>query len=1292
MSGFSVPSMNWDSDNLPDTFASFRQYCELIFDGPYSSKSDSEKAAYLLLWIGSTGLEIYNGWTFSNDADRKVVTELFRRFETHVQPKSNSWLARFQLQQCRQRTDESTDDFIGRCRHMAKKCKFVDSSEVDFRLVEQLIVGTRHKSVQEKLLEKGDTLSSLDAALEISRTHEATMSQMAQLSPSEVIVSAVERKVRPQPGKNRTRQNRPCMFCGKPPHDRSVCPARDTECRHCRKKGHFADVCLSRPKQIHTVDKAPAQQAKQLAAVNITDPTDLFLGSVQAGDDPWMVQVSMLGTPVSMKLDTGADVTVIPSSVYRTLGHDTLETTKCVLRGANTSRLQVQGTFNADLVMSDGSSTLQQIFVATDLKQALLGRPAIAALGLLTVQADLSAVTSSTTKGISSLEDAKQASPNLFQSLGKFTGDPYKIQLQEKSEPFSLSCPRRVPLPLMDKVKAELHKMEEQGVIVPVDEPTDWCSGLVVVPKPSGAVRLCVDYTRLNKFVRREHHVLPAVDHTLGQLTGAKFFTKLDANSGFYQVPLSEESCKLTTFITPFGRYMFTRLPFGICSAPEHFQKRMSRILEGVPGCALQMDDVLVFGATEDEHDARVAQTLQRLDEHGVTLNPDKCLFKVPSVKFLGHLIDQHGIRPDPEKVQGVADFAPCQDTHDVRRFMGMVNQLGKFSSKIAGVCQPINALLKKDNTWCWGPAQQSAFDKAKDLLSSAPVLALYGSTAPTIVSADASSYGIGAVIKQRQPDGQWKPVSYQSRTLTPTEQRYAQIEKEALGLTWACERFADYLVGMTFSLETDHKPLVPLLSSTPLDDVPPRVLRFRLRLLRFDFSISHVPGKELLIADALSRAPGSCALAASECCLIDEAEAAADTVFSSLPASDARLDEIRQHQDLDPVLSLVAQYMQAGWPPLDQIPASVKPYLQDRASFSKSHGILFNGCRILIPASLRQQVLDQLHSGHLGITKCRARAQHSVWWPGLSTQLADHVANCQSCARDLPPPVSTLLPSRLPELPWQKVAMDFMMHDSSHYLVVVDYFSRFVELARMSSLNAAAVINQLKSIFARHGYPETVVSDNGPPFFSAEFSAWLSSIGVQHVTSSPLHPQGNGLAERAVKTVKAHLRKNADPYEALLSYRATPLECGYSPSELLMSRRLRTGVPISREQRRPTLVGRKSLATKDAQLKERQAENFDKRHKPRMLPALVPGDQVYIADRKEPGTVTSSQSERSSIVETQSGSVLRRNRNALIVDPQSLPVSEPPSTPPLSPVAEPAQRVTRSGRQIHTPIRFRVD
>ena len=266
-----------------------------------------------------------------------------------------------------------------------------------------------------------------------------------------------------------------------------------------------------------------------------------------------------------------------------------------------------------------------------------------------------------------------------------------------------------------------------------------------------------------------------------------------------------------------------------------------------------------------------------------------------------------------------------CQNLADVRRFLGMANQLGRFSPRLASLTHPLRKLLSTGSAWVWGPPQQQAFQDCKKELSSPTVLAPYNINFDTRISADASSFGLGAVIRQRQPSGDWRPIAYQSRAMTPTEERYSQIE-EALAVTWACERFSHYLLGSTFSIHTDHKPIVPLLSSKPLDTLPPRILRFRLKLMRYHFTISHFPGKDLVIADTLSRAPAGSSLPGDHT-LQDEAAACMSVATDSLPASDERLSEFADQQTADPLCSAIATYCREGWHVVSDLPEPLKPY-----------------------------------------------------------------------------------------------------------------------------------------------------------------------------------------------------------------------------------------------------------------------------------------------------------------------------------------------------------------------------
>ena len=377
---------------------------------------------------------------------------------------------------------------------------------------------------------------------------------------------------------------------------------------------------------------------------------------------------------------------------------------------------------------------------------------------------------------------------------------------------------------------------------------------------------------------------------------------------------------------------------------------------------------------------------LQRVKSAGVTLNRDKCVFSQSSVKFLGQIVDAHGVRPDPNKVTAIRGMAAPMNTTELRQYLGMINQLSKFTPNIVELTKPLRELLSKKNEWTWNEIHQKAFSKLKDEVSTQPVLALYSPKLDTIVSAEASSYGIGAVLLQRLLDRSVKPVSYASRSLTPTVQKYAQIEKEALGVTWACERFRDFLTGLQFQIERDHKPLVPLLGSKNLEDLPLRVQRCRLRLMRFKYTISHIPGKELVIADTLSRAPSN-EVYQEEKEFRAEIQAYVDLAVRNIPTSEPKMLEIKQAQQKDEICQKVIQYCQEGWPDKSLVKGEWKQFFHVASELSVEDGLLLRGNRIVIQMALRAPVLNRLHQGHLGINKCRDRARESVWWPGLNRE-----------------------------------------------------------------------------------------------------------------------------------------------------------------------------------------------------------------------------------------------------------------------------------------------------------------
>ncbi|GFN99392.1 Pol polyprotein [Plakobranchus ocellatus] len=394
------------------------------------------------------------------------------------------------------------------------------------------------------------------------------------------------------------------------------------------------------------------------------------------------------------------------------------------------------------------------------------------------------------------------------------------------------------------------------------------------------------------------------------------------------------------------------RVPFGISSAPEIFIRTVSEILKGIDGVICYFDDILCYSKTKEEHENLIAQVQRRLREASLQLNEAKCEYRKSEIIFLGHVIDAKGCRPDPRKVEAIRDMPEPRDTTELRRYLGMVNYLCRYMPHLSTVSKPLNLLLMKDMAWTWGPEQTESFKKIREMLTTAPLLAYFDPSRPTVVEADSSSYGIGGCLLQEFDDG-LKPIAYCSRTLTNAEQKYAQIEKECLASVWACERFERYLMGLdSFILLTDHKPLVPLINSKDLSETPIRCQRMLIRLMRYKPTAEYRPGPTMVTSDTLSRCPTSTSSRTLEVeqNLQNDIRFHVDVITSTWPITDEKLKEIKAKTQEDPILKTAFEYTTSGWPMYkEDIKLAARELYGVRNELSVVDGLLLRGDPVLI-------------------------------------------------------------------------------------------------------------------------------------------------------------------------------------------------------------------------------------------------------------------------------------------------------------------------------------------------------
>ena len=560
-------------------------------------------------------------------------------------------------------------------------------------------------------------------------------------------------------------------------------------------------------------------------------------------------------------------------------------------------------------------------------------------------------------------------------------------------------------------------------------------------------------------------------------------------------------------------------------------------------------------------------------------------------------------------KIQAITKIAAPTSTKELKAFLGAINYYGKYIQDFSTISNPLFKLLRKGVEWAWSNEQNDSFLKLKKCLTEAPVLMIYNRELPLKLDTDASSYGLGAVLSHVFPDGSERPIAYASRSLNESEIRYSQVDKEGAAIIFALNKFQQYLLGRRFQLVVDNKAISRIFH--PDKQLPGvaanRLSRWAIIMTNYDFEITFRHSEEHGNADMLSRLPLKVHDEPSE----DEKALYIESSSFVPVVSDTIIEETKK----DRILRQVTKYLQNDSWPMKPSP-EIRPYARIKDELSLEQGdVVYWGMRVVIPASLKSKILEEVHWNHWGIVRMKGLSRRHVWYPGINNDIEHMVQNCDNCQKNANcPPASVPHPWDLVSNPMERIHMDYIgPYHNKYVLVMKDAYSGWIEAQTVTSADTKTTVKIMKKWRSRWGLPKQTVTDNGTEFTSGEFKQFARSNGIDHVTSPAYHQSSNGAAERAVQTIKRGLeKKDLQPSKMqemiddfLWGYRSTPRDNGKTPSELFLGWNIRTRLDLIKPEVKTT-VKSESVCKRNFECNDKVLVKNERRGKDKWIPGVV--------------------------------------------------------------------------------------
>ncbi|XP_037942535.1 uncharacterized protein K02A2.6-like [Teleopsis dalmanni] len=913
---------------------------------------------------------------------------------------------------------------------------------------DKVIVNTPHDVVRINALQKTNpTLSEVMLTAEAFESTEKTINKIkGKLLNDEVcVVKGNEKNKNRKDNAKQTMQEKSCSLkscssCGIL-HTWQNCKFRKVLCRKCGRKGHITSVCMSAKSNINQIDQQETTNSEQNSISQINSILNVE-NLPQRENKKVFINILVDNTQVKFQMDSGATVSVLTQDTYEHLNKPQLYPCKKELFDYGKNKVKTLGEFCAVLKCGEMKRTATLVVVCVRNGHNLFGTDLFELFGFEIRQIAV-------INNDSQLNEVLEKHRIVFEpALGTIKQVKARLHLKQGAVPkFCKSRP--IPFAQFEKFKTEAQRLRDRGIWKPI-KFSQWASPIVLVTKPDGSLRICGDFkTTVNKQIDVDQYPLPTRESLFHMVRYGKFFSKIDLKDAYLQMELDDKAKNVLVVNIPLRLFQYQRLPFGIASAPALFQKYIEQLIHGTEECGNYIDDIIIAAETVDIHLKRLAEILSLLAENGIRCRRTKCEFLVEKLEYLGRTISASGILPDEKGVQAVKQLPRPKNVKEVEAFLG------------------------------------------KRHIIEATELSHFQEHLPIVLATDASSYGIGAVIAHRHPDGSERPIAFASKTLNTHQVRYSQIEKEALSIIFGVTRFHQYLFGHKFILVTDHKPLVSIFS--PDKNLPSmsthRLQRWAIILMSYQFEIQYRRTADHSNADALSRLP-----------------CGPDPEFD-------KFECCHQIENYDTPINvkLLQQH-----------------YKDDRTDVT----------RVVVPKSLHQSVLKLLHEGHWGVVKMKQLARQHCWWHQIDDDIEKLAAQCNICQIAGTNPNQQYHEWPKPERPWQRVHIDFAGPVfNSMWLIVVDAFSQFPFVVQLKTTTSMDAIAALSTIFSLEGLPETIVT----PFHPA--SNGLAERFVRTFKTSVKKNVDDGLS-LTLALVKY-----------LATYRAIPNAEGKSPAELLHGR-----------------------------------------------------------------------------------------------------------------------------------------